>query len=350
MKKIVTLLIAILIFNAALAGCTTTQPAPSETPSKTEASVQPTKASATPSVEPTTAPSKTTTVQKTIGFAHYYRKDSWNAALWKDIISTGEKLGYKVLINDGEANSQKQIEQIENMVNQGAKMICICPIDNKGIVSTIDTLTSQKIPVLCYAIPPAGGDIFCYVGWDFKAQGTYIGEAAAKYIKENLGGKATIAMLDVPDSEDLAVRAVAFKEVMAKEGIKATYVEAQNYKGQPDLAVTVMENVLQKNDKIDIVYTAQEAGAVGARTALQAAGSKAKIFSAGGGTEGQIKEIMASENDNFVAQVIVDTKLYAKAIWDSIEKYYKDPASVEKVVNADLLVLSHESYKQVYGE
>jgi ribose transport system substrate-binding protein len=295
------------------------------------------------------APSGTAVTTKTIGFAHYYRKDSWNAALWNDIISVGESRGYKVLINDGDANSQKQIEQIENMVNQGAEMIGICPIDNKGIVSTIDSLISQKIPVLCYAIPPAGGDIFTYVGWDFKAQGAYIGEAAAKYIKANLGGKATVAMLDVPDSEDLAVRAIAFKEVMAREGINVTYVEAQNYKSQPDLAVTVMENVLQKNSNIDIVYTAQEAGAFGARTALQTAGSKAKIFSAGGGSEGQVQEVMAATNDSFVAQVIVDTKLYAQGIWDAIDLYYKNPASVQKVINADLLVLSHETYGQVYG-
>jgi ABC-type sugar transport system substrate-binding protein len=136
---------------------------------------------------------------------------------------------------------------------------------------------------------------------------------------------------------------------MAREGINVTYVEAQNYKSQPDLAVTVMENVLQKNNNIDIVYTAQEAGAVGARTALQTAGSKAKIFSAGGGTEGQIQEIMSAANDSFVAQVIVDTKLFAKGIWDQIDQYYKDPAKVQKVVNADLLVLSHANYREVYG-
>jgi ribose transport system substrate-binding protein len=286
--------------------------------------------------------------QKSIGFAHYYRKDSWNSALWDDIIAEGSAREYNVLINDGEANSQKQLEQIENMVNQGAELIAICPIDSQGIVSTINGLRSQGISVLCYAIPPAGGDIFSYVGWDFKAQGTYIGQAAVKYIKEKLGNEATIAMLDVPDSEDLAVRATAFREEIQKSGISVTYVEAQNYRSQPDLAVTAMENALQKNPNIDVVYTAQEAGAIGARTALQSAKSPAKIFSAGGGTEGQIKDIMADPNDNFMAQVIVDTKLYAKAIWDAIDTHYKNPTATQKVINADLLVLSNATYSQVY--
>jgi ribose transport system substrate-binding protein len=342
MRRIAILLIVALMFAGIAASCgkaSKISETPKTTPETSESEAKTSKEPAAPAE-----------VSKKLGFAHYYRKDSWNAEVWDEIVEQGKELGYEVYINDGDANSQKQIEQIENMVSQGVDMMCICPIDNKGIVATIDSLRTQNIPVLCYAIPPEGGDVFCYVGWDFKAQGTVIGKEAAQYIKENLGGKANIAMLDVPDSEDLAVRAVAFKEELEKEGIEATYIAAQNYKSQPDLAVTVMENVLQKSEKIDIVYTAQEAGALGARSALQAAGSEAKIFSAGGGTGGEIYDIMASENDNFVAQVIVAPKLYVKAIYESIDQYFKDPTGVPKVVNAELVVLSHKNYKEVYGE
>src|SRR2546430_2358280 len=112
-----------------------------------------------------------------------------------------------------------------------------------------------------------------------------------KYARAATKGKTvTIAMLDEHAGSSVgALRHNGFLSGFGIKGSDAQIACVGNGEGQTAPSQTAMENCLQKNDAIDVVYTINEPSAAGAWTALQKAGkqkSGGTIVSGDGGCAG----------------------------------------------------------------
>jgi len=211
--------------------------------------------------------------------------------------STGARLQSFAGKQDGD--NQAQVDAIENLIGAGAKGILITPSDSKAIVPSIDKARAAGLLVIALdtQLEPADAADATFATDNYKA-GLLIGQwAKSKFAKE--GKQAKIALLDLnPNQVSVDVqRDQGFLEgfgvdVKDKNRIgdesDPRIVGHDVTDGAPEGGRTAMENLLQRDPGINLVYTINEPAAAGAYEALKAAGKEKDvvIVSVDGGCPG----------------------------------------------------------------
>lgn len=213
-----------------------------------------------------------------------------------------KKLGAKLLSGAGKTDGDNagQVTAMENMIAAGAKTILITPSDSKAIIPAIKKARDQGVMVIALDSPtdPVDATDALFATDNYKA-GVLIGQ----YAKAALGGKApVIATLDLfPGHPVGAQRHNGFLQGYGLQSFDAKNNElakpaevvcmADSF-GDRAKGQTGMENCLQKNPNINLVYTINEPAAAGAYNALKAAGKEKDvvIVSVDGGCDG-VKDV-----------------------------------------------------------
>ncbi len=213
-----------------------------------------------------------------------------------------KKLGAKLLTGAGKTDGDNagQVTAMENMIAAGAKTILITPSDSKAIIPAIKKAQDKGVMVIALDSPtdPASATDALFATDNYKA-----GELIGQYAKAALGGKpAKIATLDLFPGHPVGAQrhngflkgfGLAAPDAKSNElGKDASVVCMADSFGDQAKGQTAMENCLQKNPDINLVYTINEPAAAGAFTALKAA-KKEKgvvIVSVDGGCAG-IKDV-----------------------------------------------------------
>ncbi len=206
-----------------------------------------------------------------------------------------KKMGVKLMTAAGkqDGDTAAQIAAIENMTSAGAKTILITS-SGDAVVPAIKKAQAKGVQVIALDSPVEGADAL-FATDNYKA-GVLIGE----YAKAALGGKpAKIVTLDLfPGHPVGAQRHNGFLKGMglltldAKSnelgGAKAGVACMADSFGDTAKGQTGMENCLQKNPDVNLVYTINEPAAVGAYNALKKAGKEkgVTIVSVDGGCQG----------------------------------------------------------------
>jgi len=212
--------------------------------------------------------------------------------------------GAKLLSAAGKADGDNagQVTAIENMIAGGAKTILITPNDSKAIVPTIKKAQAQGVMFIALDSPT---DPMEATDALFATNNYTAGELIGKYAKAAMAGKpAKIATLDLFPGHP--VGAQRHNGFMSGFGLKANDAKSNELSKAPEIVCsadsfgdpakgqTAMENCLQKNPDINLVYTINEPAALGAFQALKAAGKEkgVVIVSVDGGCAG-VKNVKA---------------------------------------------------------
>ncbi len=205
-----------------------------------------------------------------------------------------EKLGAKLMTASGkkDGDTGAQITAIENMVTAGAKTILITS-SGDAIIPAVKKAQAKGVQVIALDSPFEGADAL-FATDNYKA-GILIGQ----YAKAALGGKpAKIAMLDLFPGHPVGAQrhngfmnGFGLKANDAKSNELSSTAEtvcAADTDGNQAKGQTAMENCLQKDPSINVVYTINEPAAAGAFNALKKAGKDKDVIvvSVDGGCEG----------------------------------------------------------------
>lgn len=201
--------------------------------------------------------------------------------------------GAKLLTAAGKSDGDNagQVTAIENMMAAGAKTILITPSDSKAIVPAIKKAREKGVLVIALDSPtdPQEAADALFATDNYKA-GILIGQ----YAKASFGGKpAKIATLDLFPGHPVGIqRHDGFLEGFGVKKDDASIVCMQDSYGDQAKGQTAMENCLQKNPEINLVYTINEPAAAGAYKALKAAGKEKSVMivSVDGGCAG-VKDV-----------------------------------------------------------
>jgi fructose transport system substrate-binding protein len=222
---------------------------------------------------------------------------------------------YKAATTDGasvqafagkqDGDNESQVAAVENLISAGAKGLMITPSDSKAIVPSLDKARAAGLLVVALdtQTEPSDAADITYATDNFAA-GEAIGKwAAGTFQKE--GKQAKIAMLDLnPDGVSVDVQRdqgflsgfgvnVGDKNKIGDEK-DPRIVGHDVTDGAEEGGRTAMENLLQKDPSINLVYTINEPAASGAYEALKAAGKDkdVTIVSVDGGCPG-VKNVKA---------------------------------------------------------
>jgi fructose transport system substrate-binding protein len=198
-----------------------------------------------------------------------------------------------------DGDNESQVTAVENLIASGAKGLMITPNDSKAIVPSLDKARQAGLLVVALDTqtePPDAADV-TYATDNFGA-GLAIGKwAAAKFKKE--GKEAKIAMLDL-SPEGVSVDVQRDQGFLKGFGVNVgdqnkigdekdpRIVGHDVTDGAEEGGRTAMENLLQKDSSLNLVYTINEPAAAGAYEALKAAGKEkdVTIVSVDGGCPG----------------------------------------------------------------
>src|SRR6476659_8970613 len=185
--------------------------------------------------------------------------------------------------NDG------QVAAIENLISAGAKGFAIVPSDSKAIVPTIKKARDAGLKVIVLDTPL---DPIDAADATFATDNRKAGELIGSWAKGTLGDKAKdakIAFLDLAANQP-TVDYLRDQGFMKGFGIDIKNPKKYGDEDDPRIVghdVTAgaeeggrkaMENLLQKDPDVNVMYTINEPSAAGGYEALKAAGMDGKIL------------------------------------------------------------------------
>jgi len=187
--------------------------------------------------------------------------------------------GAKLSTASGKFDTDNASQQtaIENMVAQGVKGILITPSDTKAIVPAIEKARNKGVLVIALDTPtePQSAVDALFATDNMKA-----GELIGKYAKAVEGDKPVkIATLDLSPGISVGVlRHNGFTAGFGVQNSDPRIVCSQDTLGNQAKGQTAMETCLQKDPNINLVYTINEPAALGANTAIKAAGKENQVM------------------------------------------------------------------------
>lgn len=196
-------------------------------------------------------------------------------------VEAAKKLGAEVNVQSADANEQRQISQIENLIAKKVDAIVIVPFNSKVLTNTVREAKKAGIKVLSYDRLILNADVDAYISFDNERVGSLQAEGVVKKVPKGvyylLGGSPTDNNAKLLREGQMKV----LKPYVDKGDIKIVgdqWVKDWN----PEEALKIMENVLTKNaNKIDAVVASNDGTAGGAIQALAAQKLAGKVAISG---------------------------------------------------------------------
>jgi ribose transport system substrate-binding protein len=262
-------------------------------------------------------------------------------ALQKKIGSMGGNLTYVSC----ESNAGKQITQIENFVSSGVDVLIVHPADPAGVEAACKQARDKGIKVISWDDDLKNADIAWLI--DNHKLGYTIGEAAAKFINDKLGGKAEVAILNYPQLPILLERGNGIKEAITKLAPNATIV-AETSAINPAEGISKMETIFQAHPNVKVVGCIGGGGSVGANEAAKAAGKIKDDFGifAADATKPELSAMKNNEGVRMSVAVGGTLQNSADTVWGLIEQLESGKPIESKEVYRILVPVTKENVEE----
>ncbi len=196
-------------------------------------------------------------------------------------VEAAKALGATVSVQSADANEQRQISQIENLIAQKVDVIVIVPFNSKVLTNVIKEAKKAGIKVVSYDRLILNADVDAYISFDNERVGQLQAEMVVKEKPKGsyflLGGSPTDNNAKLLREGQMKV----LKPYIDKGDIKIVgqqWVKEWN----PSEALSIIENALTANkNKIDAIVASNDGTAGGAIQALAAQNLAGKVAVSG---------------------------------------------------------------------
>lgn len=174
----------------------------------------------------------------------------------------------RIVVTDAVQNSDKQIHDVEKLLQQGIDLLIISPNDSAALTPIV-AKAYKKVPVIVLDRAVEGYDYTLYIGPDNKS----IGREAGKYIGELLAARGgNVVEIQGPAGlPSLRERSAGFRETIDQyPNIRIINTVIADW--QRDKAEDEMEKLLTQYPKIDVVFAHSDYMALGAYKAAKKQG------------------------------------------------------------------------------
>jgi ribose transport system substrate-binding protein len=177
-----------------------------------------------------------------------------------------------------ELDVEKQMQIIENLIQTRVDALCITPSGSKEIIPSIAKANQAGIPVLI--VDTRVDEALLGENWTetFIGSDNYEGgRIAGRYIVEQLGGQAKVAILEgIPGHETGDARLRGFRDTV-KDASGVQIVASQPANWERDQGFNVFQNMMQAHPEVDTLFACSDLMALGALEAIEAAGKAGRI-------------------------------------------------------------------------
>ncbi|MFY7826876.1 MAG: D-ribose ABC transporter substrate-binding protein [Flectobacillus sp.] len=261
----------------------------------------------------------------------------WFVILAESAAENARKLGYEAKIFDSQNSPAVESDNFENLISSEFDAILFNPTDADGSVSNVLRAKSAGIPVFCMDREINNDDAATsQILSDNYSGCVEVGIEFVKALKE----KGTyVEILGLVGDNNTWARSKGFHSVVDKfPNLKMVAQQSGDF--DRNKAMEVLETIMQAHPNIDAVFCGNDAMALGAYQALQAAGkTKVKVF----GFDGASEVIEKIKEGKIVATGMQYPKIMAKTAAQYADEYIKGkrdfpqrvPVEVELVNSAN---------------
>jgi ribose transport system substrate-binding protein len=247
---------------------------------------------------------------------------------------------------DCKSNPSTQIGQVENFISNKVNAIIIQVAERNALESVLANARSQGIKVFCWDDDIKNSD--CNWLLDNYQLGRIIGEEAAKWINQKLGGSAEVGILDYPQLEILLERGNGIVDAV-KEFAPNAKIVAQSSAINPTEGMAKTETFLQAHPNMKIIACIGGGGAVGANEAVKASGKLTPDFGifAADATPEELKAMANNEACRMSVLKTGDAPVRAAEIYGLVKKLIRNEP-VERKVFRTMYRVTAENLSQYY--
>ena len=218
---------------------------------------------------------------KTIGVSIQNREAQFYQDMENGMKAEAAKYGYSLTFVDANRDNSRQQSQVEDFISKKVDAIVLTPYDSQAIGSAIVEANKAKIPVFTADIANTSkqGVVVAHIASD-NVQG---GAQAGKLMCQGLagGGKTavgTIAIIDEPEVTSVQDRVKGFRQGIASNCKLVTIVADNDAGGDRQRADSTTSDILQSHKDLKGIFGINDDSALGALTAVKAAGLKGIII------------------------------------------------------------------------
>jgi ABC-type sugar transport system substrate-binding protein len=330
---------ALLAATTLFAGCTKSEDGDTPTSSGTEGAqvVASDTASAGPSCTlQQYGATKLDLKNAVVGFSQSEKEaNPFRIAETQSIRDEAAKQGVRqLLVTNAQSQLSKQISDVQDMLNQGAQFLIVAPLNSDGLEPALQAAAAKKVPVLTIdrkINAKSCTDYLAFLGSNFVEQGKRAADAMIKVT----GGTGKVAILLGSSGNNVTTdRTNGFVDQVKAKAPGLQIVAQQTGEFARDKGQAVMEQLISSNPDITAVYAENDEMALGAVTALKAAGKNpgkdVKIVSIDG-TRNAVQAIV----DGTINAVIESNPRFGPLAFKTALDFYNGTAIPENVIIED---------------
>jgi ribose transport system substrate-binding protein len=229
---------------------------------------------------------------KTIGVSIQNREAQFYQDMEAGMRQEAQKYGYSLIVVDANRDNAKQQSQVEDFISKKVDAIVLTPFDSQAIGSAIVEANNANIPVFTADIASTSkqGKVVAHVASD-NVQGGY---QAGKLMCAAVGTSGSVAILDEPEVTSVQDRVKGFKQALAQACPGVTIVADIDSGGSRDKANSDAGDILQAHKDLKGIFGINDDSALGALTAVKAAGETGKIAIVGFDADPEARKAIAA--------------------------------------------------------
>lgn len=201
-----------------------------------------------------------------VGFSVSTQTNPFYVAMANGVMDEAKTLGMEATVLDANDKLDKQIADVEDLIQKKIDVLLINATQD-GAVAVVEKAAKAGIPVITLQREIPTPVVTSAIGTD----NVLIGQLGAQWIAAKLGEKGNVVVLEgIPGSASSEDRKKgAAMEFPKHPGIKVVAQQSGQYDRAK--AMSVMENILQAQPRINAVYCFNDEMAMGALAAIKSA-------------------------------------------------------------------------------
>jgi ABC-type sugar transport system substrate-binding protein len=208
-----------------------------------------------------------------LGYVAMDMKLSYFQSQWQAVQTIGEREGFTPILMDPAFDTQKYIDQVDNLIAQKVFGILLSVWEPGLGAGAVQKIQEAKIPVVVMHVSAADTVKVPTVEADNYKAGLLAGAEAARLWKEkNADRKAVVAIITNTDAPTNVQRTQGMLDAFQKEIPDAKLVKTLDGGYDLEKSLAAGQDILTANPDVNVIFTAHDTQAMGALGALKGAG------------------------------------------------------------------------------
>ncbi|MDR5733964.1 substrate-binding domain-containing protein [Caballeronia sp. LZ025] len=273
-----------------------------------------------------------------------FQQDMFMRSVARGMSEEAKAENVTLLDGNSDNKAEKEASLIDTYISRGVKAIVIAPLSDQASIPALKRAHDKGIQVVTWTTDIKADFPAARVGSSGAIMGGGTGKAAMRFIKEKLGGNATVGLIGFKAQlpELSTARTQGFLTEARKGG--TLNIAAEQDAWLAEKAVTVVSDMLTANPNINVIYAANEGGTVGAVQAVRRMNKQGKVFVFGTDGSEQLTRFLQDNDDVLIATTAAQPKLIGREAVKAALKAVKGQ-QVDKVVEVPAVPLSRDDPK-----